>query len=44
LIPRPQWVDFSHRVIHHGRSLCAARKPKCPACPFQTICPKVGVE
>lgn len=44
LIPRSQWIDFSHRVIHHGRSLCAARKPKCPACPLETVCPKVGVE
>lgn len=43
LIPRQQWVDFSHRVIQHGRSLCAARKPKCPVCPLETVCPKVGV-
>lgn len=44
LVPREQWVDFSHRVIQHGRSLCAARKPKCPACPLEAVCPKAGVE
>ena len=42
LIPRSQWIDFSHRVIHHGRSLCAARKPKFPACPLETVCPEGG--
>ncbi len=44
LIPRQQWVAFSHRMIQHGRSLCVARKPKCPACPLGAICPKAGVE
>lgn len=43
LVPRAQWIAFSHRVIHHGRRICSARKPRCNACPLQDLCPKVGV-
>ncbi len=42
-IPRKEWVDFSHRMIHHGRRICAARKPKCEECPMESFCPRVGV-
>src|SRR5438270_2324732 len=38
VIPREQWIDFSHRVIWHGRALCIARKPKCVDCKLETIC------
>ena len=38
VIPRDQWIDFSHRVIWHGRALCVARKPKCVDCKLETIC------
>lgn len=38
VIPREKWTDFSHQVIHHGRALCVARKPKCADCPLETIC------
>jgi endonuclease III len=43
LIPRSQWIDFSHRLIHHGRQICVARRPKCDACPLGDVCPQVGV-
>jgi endonuclease-3 len=42
-IPRPEWIDFSHRVIHHGRQICTARRPKCAACSLAKFCPKIGV-
>ena len=29
LLPQSEWIDFSHRLIHHGRRICTARKPKC---------------
>ncbi len=44
LIPRSQWVDFSHRLIQHGRRVCVARRPRCETCTLATFCPKVGAE
>jgi endonuclease-3 len=44
LLPKSEWVDFAHRMIHHGRQICVARKPKCPQCSMKTFCPKIGVE
>ncbi len=43
-LPRTQWVNFSHRMIQHGRRICLARKPKCEICPLADDCPRVGVE
>jgi endonuclease-3 len=43
LLPPREWIDFSHRLIHHGRQICAARKPKCPECPLLKLCPRVGL-
>ncbi len=44
LLPRSQWVDFSHRLIHHGRRICVARKPRCEDCVLIKVCPKIGVK
>jgi len=38
LIPKKNWIDFSHQLIWHGRALCKARKPNCPACPLRDLC------
>ena len=38
LLPRKDWIDFSHQMIWHGRALCKARKPNCPACPLRDLC------
>ncbi|MBZ5508189.1 MAG: endonuclease III [Acidobacteriia bacterium] len=38
VLPQSKWIDFSHQIIHHGRSLCVARKPKCADCPLENIC------
>jgi endonuclease-3 len=38
VIPQSGWIDFSHQVIHHGRQVCAARKPKCDMCNLETLC------
>jgi len=45
LIPREQWTLFSHWLIWHGRRRCTARKPDCPGCEVNKLCPsafKVG--
>lgn len=44
LLPKKEWVNFSHRLIHHGRRVCAARKPKCEVCVLNKLCPRIGVE
>jgi len=38
IIPRERWILFSHQVIHHGRHLCLARKPRCVDCPIEPLC------
>jgi len=38
LIPQPAWIDFSHRVIHFGREICIARKPRCADCFLEDLC------
>lgn len=38
VIPEDKWIDFSHQIIHHGRALCIARRPKCAECPLENIC------
>ncbi|MEX0714959.1 MAG: endonuclease III [Planctomycetaceae bacterium] len=43
LLPKKEWIDWSHRLIHHGRRICTARKPKCPECPLLKLCPRVGL-
>ena len=42
IVPKKDWVDFSHLLIHHGRKTCDARRPDCPACPIRTDCPSDG--
>jgi endonuclease-3 len=44
LIPRRQWIRFSHRLIRFGRSVCVARKPRCGGCPVSRWCPRRGVD
>lgn len=38
LLPRDRWIRFSHQVIHFGREICVARKPKCGECPLDGLC------
>lgn len=44
LIPQDEWIGFSHRLILHGRQVCRARKPDCPRCSLNKLCPKIGVD
>jgi endonuclease-3 len=43
LLPPEEWINFSHRLIHHGRQICIARRPKCAECPLRPDCPRVGL-
>ena len=42
-LPRKEWVMYSHRVIHHGRQVCKARKADCENCKLKDVCPRIGV-
>ncbi|MEW5975255.1 MAG: endonuclease III [Acidobacteriota bacterium] len=43
-LPQKEWILFSHRVIHHGRQVCTARRPQCGKCILEPYCPKIDVE
>ena len=38
LVPQTEWIDFTHRMIWHGRRICHARKPACSECPLSGVC------
>jgi len=38
ILPQNRWIGFSHQIIHHGRQICVARKPKCDRCNLEQLC------
>src|SRR6202041_2922055 len=38
IIPQDHWIAFSHEMIHHGRQICIARKPRCIDCTLEPLC------
>ncbi len=43
LFPGQDWSKLSITLIFHGRRCCYARKPDCPKCPINDICPSSEV-
>jgi endonuclease-3 len=43
IVPKNDWVMFSHWITWHGRRVCKARKPNCPECVLNDICPSSTV-
>ncbi|HYH07787.1 MAG TPA: endonuclease III [Thermoanaerobaculia bacterium] len=39
IVPRGEWTKFANRLILHGRRICIARKPDCPNCVLNDLCP-----
>jgi len=39
IVPQKNWTFFGNMLILHGRNICEARKPRCPACPIAKFCP-----
>jgi endonuclease-3 len=39
LVPEGERALFSHLLIFHGRRVCKARKPDCPGCVLNDVCP-----
>lgn len=38
LVPPAEYYPFHLLMIQHGRTLCAARKPRCGECPLRNLC------
>jgi len=38
ILPQDRWIAFSHELIHHGRQICIARKPRCVDCTLERLC------
>lgn len=38
ILPEDHWVLFAHQMIHFGRQICIARKPRCASCPLDPLC------
>ena len=39
LVPKKDWIIFSHLLIAHGRKICKARTPLCAECVVEQLCP-----
>jgi endonuclease-3 len=39
LFPQEQWLEVSDLLIHHGRRVCDARRPRCEDCVIEPACP-----
>ena len=37
-IPRSDWIDAHHWLIHHGREICKAQRPLCAVCRLSPLC------
>ena len=44
ILPRKEWIGFSHRLIYYGRQTCIARRPRCAECGLLKYCARVGLE
>lgn len=42
VLPRGKWTRITHLLTTHGRRVCQARTPACPACPIRALCPWPG--
>src|SRR6201985_2241734 len=38
ILPQDRWIAFSHELLHHGRQVCLARKPRCVDCTLEKLC------
>lgn len=43
IIPEQDWLDISHLLIYHGRTICDSRKPLCEQCSLVPLCPSAFI-
>jgi len=39
MVPKEKWARITDLLIFHGRRVCTAKRPNCPACVLNKICP-----
>lgn len=42
IVPEKDWSQWSQCIVWHGRRCCTARKPNCPGCSVNDLCPSAG--
>ena len=43
VLPKRDWINFTHLLIDHGRAVCIARRPDCPNCTLKNLCPSAKI-
>ncbi len=41
IVPKKDWVAYTHLIIDHGRAVCTARRAGCEGCVLSVLCPKL---
>lgn len=44
ILPREMWPHWNALMVMFGRNICLPTYPRCPRCPLNDLCPKIGVE
>ena len=44
LLPESYWINSSHWLATHGRTVCFARKPNCNECVLEKLCPSYKLD
>ena len=43
ILPKKDWIIFTHLMIDHGRAVCIARRPDCANCTLKNLCPSAKI-
>jgi endonuclease-3 len=43
IVSKKDWIDLGNMLIWHGRRTCQARKPNCPECIINDLCPSAEI-
>lgn len=43
ILPREMWPHWNALMVMFGRNVCQPTYPRCPKCPLNDLCPKIGV-
>lgn len=43
IVPKEKWTKFGPAMVLLGRYVCTAKVVNCHECPFNDVCPKIGV-